>query len=66
MRRRKPGAEKTLKHTTNKIQSTTLVLMASNFTIMDGNGWHKRFFVPSDRNGRSSRALPLHVSDICH
>ena len=38
-RRREPGAERTLKHTpANKTQSTTLILMASYFTIMDGNG----------------------------
>jgi hypothetical protein len=41
-RRREVGAERTLKHTSaNKTQSTALVLMASYFTIMDGNGWHK-------------------------
>jgi len=41
-RRRELGAERMLKHTpANKTQSTALVLMASYFTIMDGNGWHK-------------------------
>lgn len=64
-RMRKLVAERTLRHTpTNKKQSTALVVTASYFTIMDGNGWHKgSFFL---HIGMATAQEPIHPTCLAH